>query len=140
MCIRDSTKTPLGKKLVDKYQDSRIKFVGFVNGIEKLDSLRYFSNLYFHGHSVGGTNPSLLEAMASNAFICAHDNIFNKAILGDDAVYFSSVEEVCALVESILKKEAEKSILSNIEKVSKIYAWGNIISQYEAFLKDNLKN
>ena len=75
-----NTITPLGKKLVDKYQDSRIKFVGFVNGIEKLDSLRYFSNLYFHGHTVGGTNPSLLEAMASNAFICAHDNIFNKAI------------------------------------------------------------
>ena len=138
--IIGNTKTALGKKLIDKYQDGRFKFVGYVKGIEKLDSLRYFSYLYFHGHSVGGTNPSLLEAMASNAFICAHDNIFNKAILGDDAVYFSSVEEVCALVESILKKETEKSILSNIEKVSKIYAWGNIISQYEAFLKDNLKN
>ena len=59
-----NTKTPLGKKLVDKYQDSRIKFIGYVSGIEKLDSLRYFSNLYFHGHTVGGTNPSLLEAMA----------------------------------------------------------------------------
>tara|TARA_B100000900_G_scaffold370358_1_gene348815 strand:+ start:3472 stop:4560 length:1089 start_codon:yes stop_codon:yes gene_type:complete len=134
-----NTKTPLGKKLVDKYQDSRIKFVGYIKGIDNLDSLRYFSNLYFHGHSVGGTNPSLLEAMASNAFICAHDNIFNKAILDDDAVYFSSAEEVRSLVESILKKKTGKSILSNIEKVSKIYAWETIISQYEVILKDNLK-
>ena len=134
-----NTKTALGKKLVDKYHDNRIKFVGYVNEIEKLDSLRYFSNLYFHGHTVGGTNPSLLEAMASNAFICAQDNIFNKAILGEDAVYFSSADEVCAIVESTLKKENGKSLLSNKEKVSKIYAWETIISQYEVFLKDNLK-
>ena len=134
-----NTKTPLGKKLIDKYQDSRIKFVGFVKGIEKLDSLRYYSNLYFHGHTVGGTNPSLLEAMASNAFICAQNNIFNKAILGKDAMYFSSSEEVCTLVESILKKEIEQSVISNKEKVSKIYSWETIISQYLVFLKDNLK-
>ena len=133
------TKTNLGKKLVKKYQDSRIRFVGYVNGIEKLDSLRYFSNLYFHGHTVGGTNPSLLEAMASNAFICAQDNIFNKAILGKDAVYFSSTEDVCALVKSKLKIDAQKSILSNIEKVSKIYNWKTIITQYEHFLKANYK-
>ena len=134
-----NTKTSLGKKLIDKYQDSRIKFVGFVNGIEKLNSLRYYSNLYFHGHTVGGTNPSLLEAMASNAFICAQNNIFNKAILGKDAMYFSSSEEVCTLVESILKKEIEQSVISNKEKVSKIYSWETIISQYIVFLKDNLK-
>ena len=71
--------------------------------------------------------------MASNAFICAQDNIFNKAILGEDAVYFSSADEVCAIVESTLKKENGKSLLSNKEKVSKIYAWETIISQYEVF-------
>lgn len=133
-----NTKTSLGKKLIDKYNDSRIKFVGFVNGLEKLNSLRYYSNLYFHGHTVGGTNPSLLEAMASNAFICAQDNIFNKAILAEDALYFSSAEEVCTLVETS-KKDTGKFILSNIEKVSKTYSWETIISQYVVFLKDNLK-
>ena len=48
-----------------KYNNERIKYFGFISGIDKLDSLRYFSNLYFHGHSVGGTNPSLLEAMSA---------------------------------------------------------------------------
>ena len=99
-----NTKTSLGKKLIDKYQNSRIKFIGFVNGIEKLNSLRYYSNLYFHGHTVGGTNPSLLEAMASNALICAQNNFFNKAILAEDALYFSSTEEVCIGRISIKKR------------------------------------
>ncbi len=134
-----NTKTNLGNKLINKYQDKRIRFAGYINNIEKLNSLRYFSNLYFHGHTVGGTNPSLLEAMASSVFICAHDNIFNKAILGEDAKYFSSSEEVHLLVQSELKNLNKKSILSNIEKVSKNYSWDIIIAQYEVFLKDNLK-
>ena len=134
-----NTKTSLAKKLIKKYTDSRIRFIGYVKEIDKLDSLRYYSNLYFHGHTVGGTNPSLLEAMASRAFICAHDNVFNKSILGKDALYFSSSEEVCFFVKSKLKIPTEKSILSNIEKVSKIYSWEIIIAKYESFLKDNLK-
>ena len=133
-----NTKTPLGKKLVNKYQDSRIKFVGYVNGIERLDSLRYFSNLYFHGHTVGGTNPSLLEAMASNAFICAQDNIFNKAILGEDAVYFSSADEVKEMIESVSSKEYEDFIINNRKKVESEYSWNAVVVQYEKFLKLNL--
>ena len=57
-----------------KFNDDRIKFVGYIPSIDELNTLRWYSNLYFHGHSVGGTNPSLLEAMASNALICAHEN------------------------------------------------------------------
>lgn len=133
-----NTKTPLGKKLVDKYQDSRIKFVGYVNGIEMLDSLRYFSNLYFHGHTVGGTNPSLLEAMASNAFICAQDNIFNKAILGEDAIYFSSTDEVKEMIESVSRIEYEDFIINNRKKVESEYSWNAVVVQYENFLKLNL--
>ena len=44
-------------------------------------TLKYFSHLYFHGHSVGGTNPSLLEAMGSRTLIAAHQNEFNHAVL-----------------------------------------------------------
>ena len=59
-----------------------------------LNNLRYFSNLYFHGHSVGGTNPSLLEAMASQALVIAHNNDFNKGVLKENAYYFSNPIEV----------------------------------------------
>jgi hypothetical protein len=75
-------KTKYGEYLKNKYKSfNKIRFIGTEFDINKLNNLRYFSNFYFHGHSVGGTNPSLLEAMASNAFIIAHDNHFNKSIL-----------------------------------------------------------
>ena len=78
-----------------------VKYLGFVSGIENLNSLRNFSNLYFHGHSVGGTNPSLLEAMASNSLICAHDNIFNKSILEKDAYYFTNFEQISSKTDNV---------------------------------------
>ena len=71
-----------------------IQFLGSIYDINLLNNLRYFSNLYFHGHTVGGTNPSLLEAMASSALICAHENVFNQSILSDDAFYFQTKEHV----------------------------------------------
>ena len=73
--------TKYGEYLKNKFKNHKhIRFLGGIYNLEHLNNLRYFSNLYFHGHSVGGTNPSLLEAMASNAMIIAHDNHFNKAI------------------------------------------------------------
>ena len=71
-----------GIYLKEKFKNSKnIRFLGGIYDLEKLNNLRYYSNLYFHGHSVGGTNPSLLEAMASNCLIIANDNVFNKSIL-----------------------------------------------------------
>lgn len=55
--------------------------------------------LYFHGHSVGGTNPSLLEAMACAGTIAAHNNLFNAAVLENAACYFSSAEDVTRILE-----------------------------------------
>ena len=87
--------TKYGKYLLDKFKsNSQIIFLGAIYNQNHLNNLRYYSNLYFHGHSVGGTNPSLLEAMASSALIVANDNIFNKSILNDDAFYFSNSIEV----------------------------------------------
>src|SRR5690606_24035540 len=77
-----------GKYLKNKFKDTNITFLGGIYNLTDLNNLRYYSNLYFHGHSVGGTNPSLLEAMASKALIIAHNNEFNKAILNENALYF----------------------------------------------------
>ena len=61
-----------------KYKNEVI-FLGAIYDIEALNNLRFFSKIYFHGHSVGGTNPSLLEAMASSCFIMAQSNEFNRS-------------------------------------------------------------
>ncbi len=132
--------TPFGKRLKEKFNHRRVHFVGAIYEMPLLNELRYYSNLYFHGHTVGGTNPSLLEAMASHALICAQDNVFNRAILGEDAFYFTSANDVTRMVEAegkgIKRTAAESTIQANLLKTSKHFAWPQIVDQYEAlFLK-----
>ena len=131
LVIIGSTSTKLGHYLKNKIKDNRLIYLEYISDINKLNSLRYYSNLYFHGHTVGGTNPSLLEAMASQALVCANDNIFNKSILGTEAHYFSNSEQVSALVDSLTKDNYSHFISANKNKILETYNWTTIISQYE---------
>lgn len=121
-----------GKYLVNKYRrHCNIKFLGGIYDIDKLNNLRYYSNLYFHGHRVGGTNPSLLEAMGSSALICAYDNVFNKSILGEHAFYFKNSEDVTIILNNY-QKDADMNFLNiNRRKINEIYHWPIITKQYE---------
>ncbi|SFQ51526.1 DUF1972 domain-containing protein [Parafilimonas terrae] len=132
--------TTFGKYLKDKYKAyPNIKFTGAIYDISILNNLRWFSRLYFHGHSVGGTNPSLLEAMASGALICAHENVFNKTILESDSFYFSSKEDVASLLCSIQKNDHPAILKNNMDKIKNIYRWDIITGQYEAHFRDIMK-
>jgi glycosyltransferase involved in cell wall biosynthesis len=126
--------TSYGEYLKTKYRDvSAIVFLGGIYDFNVLNSLRHFSKLYFHGHTVGGTNPSLLEAMGSGACICANDNIFNKSILGLDALYFknsSDVAKVLVMKEVVNRQEI---IRNNQLKISNYYNWDKIVDDYESF-------
>ena len=135
LVIIGSLETKFGKYISEKYNDNSIKYLGFVSGLDALNSLRYFSNLYFHGHSVGGTNPSLLEAMASNSLICAHDNIFNKSILENDAFYFKNIVQVSALIDAKIKNKENELVNSNQVKIKNFYSWGKIVDDYNRFFK-----
>lgn len=135
--------TKYGEYLKEKFKNcKRIRFLGGIYDIETLNNIRYFSNLYFHGHTVGGTNPSLLEAMSSGSFICANNNIFNKAILEDDALYFKTSEDVKMHLESSLKKtETARSFINlNIQKIKNLYSWEIINGQYLNFIKECVSN
>jgi glycosyltransferase involved in cell wall biosynthesis len=133
--------TSFGNYLKDKYRgDARIKFLGGIYDIHVLNNLRHFSNLYFHGHTVGGTNPSLLEAMASQSLICAHDNIFNKAILGDDAFYFQTNDQVTYLLQNELKRKHAAKIIRNEAKIEELYSWDKITDQYIQHFEEILAN
>lgn len=131
--------TEYGNYLKGKYSGhTQIRFVGGVYNIDVLNSLRYYSNLYFHGHTVGGTNPSLLEAMASNSLICANDNPFNRYILGDDAIYFKDDNEVAEQLNQV-KYDAERyqaMLHANSGKITNIYDWELIVDQYEKHLSE----
>jgi glycosyltransferase involved in cell wall biosynthesis len=132
LIIIGSTHNKYGHYLLKKYSSEFIQFPGAIYDQSIINALRYFSTLYFHGHSVGGTNPSLLEAMACGCNIAAHENVFNNAILGDDCYYFSDPEDV----KKIISQPMEASIAThhktlNLEKVKKTYNWTKIINDYE---------
>lgn len=139
LIIVGKTNTPYGKKLVKQYgNDSNIRFVGGIYDFDKLNSARHFSFAYFHGHSVGGTNPSLLEAMASDCFILAHDNIFNRAVLKENAIYYSSPQVVAKLldsIDSIAGLYKEKFIKNNLEIIRQEYSWEKLVDEHEQYFK-----
>jgi len=129
-----------GQLLYKKYASDSIRFPGGIYDQPVMNSLRHFCTLYFHGHSVGGTNPSLLEAMACGCNIAAHDNVFNRAILADYAFFFSTSEDI----KNIINKPVTELITvnrkdQNIEKIKTIYTWENIINKYEQTFKELLE-
>lgn len=135
--------TKYGEYLKVKYNNfENIKFLGGIYDMNKLNSLRYFSNVYFHGHTVGGTNPSLLEAMASNCLICANDNPFNRYILEEDGLYFRSPVDVDVILRTTKKQHVnfQGMLIRNEEKLIATYSWDNIVNQYLTHFKAIIGN
>jgi glycosyltransferase involved in cell wall biosynthesis len=125
-----------GRKLVKKFKNNSILFLLPVFNQRLLNNLRYFSNIYFHGHSVGGTNPSLLEAMACNCRVAAHDNVFNRAILGEEGEYFLKESDVARIIgnpPSADKLKKNKAI--NLEKIAQLYSPKKIVEDYESLMR-----
>ena len=123
--------TKYGAYLKSKFQHYKnIKFVGGIYNLEHLNNLRYFSNLYFHGHSVGGTNPSLLEAMGSKALIVAHNNDFNRGVLNENAFYFKNANEVSNLILTTKKEDSLQFIENNFQAIVNKFNWEKINGDY----------
>ena len=139
LIIVGKTNTPHGKELVAKYgKEKMIRFVGGIYDFQKLDSLRHYSRAYLHGHSVGGTNPSLLEAMAAGCFVLAHDNIFNRAVLRENAWYYPTAERVTELFNRLdvtLSVYKTTYTDANIDVIKNEYSWEHLIDEHEKYFK-----
>ena len=131
--------TSYGKFLKEKYKNKGIIFLGGIFNKIHLDNIRYYSKLYIHGHSVGGTNPALLEAMAAKTLILAHNNQFNKSVLGENAFYFSSSDELSKLFKQDLELKKKEFTLNNLSKIDSVYRWQIVIDQYESYFLRLLK-
>ncbi|MDR2927105.1 MAG: DUF1972 domain-containing protein [Cytophagaceae bacterium] len=127
-------KSKYGNTLREKYTSAKgVQFAGSIYHKQELDNLRHFAKGYFHGHSVGGTNPSLLEAMASQAMIVAHSNIFNQSILDADAIYFKNAADVAdsiAILDDMNVEKRNSFISANLFKIETKYAWDDIIDSH----------
>lgn len=136
-----SIANPFGQYLHAEYgQYPGIRFLGSQYEPRLVDNLRYHSCLYFHGHSVGGTNPSLLEAMGCQSLIAAHDNQFNRAVLGEQAFYFQGVDDLRGIIRDLKDRSSYQPWLqANAGKIENTYSWERIVQQYEQLFFDTLK-
>ena len=119
--------------------DSRIKFVGTVYDQELLMKIRENAYGYFHGHEVGGTNPSLLEALSSTKLNLLLDVGFNREVAEDAAMYWEKTEGSLAAVIHQADRLEQKTIdqLGNLAKrrIRENYSWKFISDRYaEEFL------
>jgi glycosyltransferase involved in cell wall biosynthesis len=114
-----------------------VRFLGALFDRRTLFSLRRECAAVLHGHSVGGTNPALLEAMAAAAPVIAHENSFTREVLGDGALTFRGEDELVRLLGLAAAWSAEERAragATNRARVAARYTWERIASEYAALL------
>lgn len=128
-----SNRTGYGATLRKRYKNEPlIRFMAPLYDPAALHSIRHFSRYYLHGHSAGGTNPSLLEAMACQCRILAHDNPFNRAVLNENACYYMDPDGLAGLLSiSMPGGEFTRFIQANLKKIRDEHSWNTITDQYE---------
>lgn len=117
-------------------QDPRIKFVGTVYDQELLMKIRENAYAYFHGHEVGGTNPSLLEALGSTDLNLLLDVGFNREVAEDTALYWTkndgNLASLIDYAEQMSTGEIIKLRSKAHSRISETYSWRYITEEYKA--------
>lgn len=123
------------KKNTRFLNDSRIKFVGTVYDESLLFIIRERAYGYFHGHEVGGTNPSLLEALATTDLNLVLDVEFGREVAGDGAKYWTKEDgNLCCLIKEVEQmRSEERKLLGDRakERIRNYYSWEKIVRDYE---------
>ncbi len=119
---------------------NEVQFVGALYDKDVVQALRFFSRFYIHGHTVGGTNPSLVEALGAASPVLAHSNKFNRWVAGDGAHYFSSEEECAEEIDLLLKDDEliESMRRRSIQQIKDNFTWDKIHQAYEQILLEQL--
>jgi len=115
---------------------SEVQFLGAVYDSATVQALRAHSRAYVHGHRVGGTNPSLVEALGAGNAVFAHDNRFNRWVAGDAARYFSGREAAQALFDTLLGDDnALRSMRDSARRRhAEAFTWPAVLGAYEKLL------
>ncbi|HUW26075.1 MAG TPA: DUF1972 domain-containing protein [Gallionella sp.] len=113
-----------------------VLFPGAIYDKRIVEVLRFYSRLYIHGHQVGGTNPSLVEAMGAGSAVLAHDNRFNRWVAGGGASYFENENECAERLSELLDEDStiERMRLSSRVRFNELFTWENVLGQYERLL------
>lgn len=141
--VGNQLNTPYVKKL-KMYESESIRFIGGIYDKDALEIVRANAFSYLHGHSVGGTNPSLLEAMASKNYCVCHDNMFNREVVLDNGSYFSAEQDVSDILDFLEDLDNSAKYHAGREgafnRVKDYYSWEKIIDRYDNYFRSIVKN
>ncbi|MBI3216045.1 MAG: DUF1972 domain-containing protein [Mycobacterium sp.] len=123
--------------------EANVTWLGHVNNDALLHALWQHAGVYFHGHSVGGTNPSLVQAMAAGAPILARDTIYNREVLGASGKFVDPVPDLIA--KTVLElmdnpSELDDASRANVSRAQEHYSWPQVCSDYERALRALLRH
>lgn len=124
-------------RLVRQAAGPEVRFLGAIYDKTLVATLREHSLAYIHGHQVGGTNPSLVEALGAGNAVLAHDNRFNRWVAGEAALYFDGAD-ACADCLDLLQDDPARLHALRLAAQSRhagAFTWTQILGEYEALLE-----
>ncbi|MDO4231760.1 MAG: DUF1972 domain-containing protein [Lautropia sp.] len=149
--VQGFTRKKRGMKLVilGKYDDANpyhravkqaandeVLFLGPIYDKKVVQVLRFYSAAYVHGHQVGGTNPSLVEALGAGNAVIAHDNQFTRWVAGPEAAYFDGADSFANQLDALLADPARMDRMreASRQRFQEAFRWESILGQYEQLL------
>lgn len=114
-----------------------VVFLGAIYEPAIVKALRFHAVGYLHGHQVGGTNPSLVEAMGAGNAVIAHDNQFNRWVAGSSARYFDGADECAKVLDDLLSDRLTVDAMRSgiVGRYEEALTWDRVLGQYEALLE-----
>lgn len=130
---------PYHRQVMSSASDEVI-FPGPIYVQDVVNALRYHSAAYLHGHTVGGTNPSLVEALGAGNPVIAHDNVYNRWVAGEQAQYFAGESDLAEILDEILDAPQRLRAMAEASRIRHRaeFSWERVASQYEQMLLHHL--
>ena len=127
-------------RAVREAASDEVMFLGAIYDKPVVQALRLHSAAYVHGHQVGGTNPSLVEALGAGNAVIAHDNRFNRWVAGVGARFFDGADGFSDVMDQLL---GDPGALAAMREASRLqfdrgFTWGKILGEYEQLLLRHL--
>ncbi|MDA3918842.1 MAG: DUF1972 domain-containing protein [Deltaproteobacteria bacterium] len=118
---------------------NEIQFVGAIYHQTQVQALRFFTRFYIHGHTVGGTNPSLVEALGAGSPVLAHDNKFNRWVAGEGSLYFSTEAECAEKISELVENDKLVSAMktASIKQYTQNFTADKVHGAYEQLLTEH---
>jgi glycosyltransferase involved in cell wall biosynthesis len=114
-----------------------VRFLGAIYDRALVPQVRAHGMLYVHGHQVGGTNPSLVEALGAGNAVLAHDNRFNRWVAGPGAGYFRDAASLDAVLSAVLGNPARLAAMAEASRArhGEAFTQQGVLGQHAALLR-----